>query len=152
MTYSSNWISPTGGGGSGGDRRVRVRRRQDDTHARLRQVAGDQADRQRHEGHQPEIADRLHRQPADALEVIPVSRDAHDQGAEDDRHHDRLDHPQENGGQRLDDRREILAGKLMVDVPHHDTHGHADEDPVGEGQATQYAEHGMVGFGVEATG
>ena len=36
----------------------------------------------------------------DALHVVAVARDAHDQRTEDDRHDDRLDHPQEDRGER----------------------------------------------------
>ena len=118
-------------------RGVRIGRGQHHADAGLGQVPGDQSDRERDRRHDPEVADRLDGEPADPLEVVAVARDADHQRAEDDRDDDRLDQPEEDGGERLDVRGEVPAGELVVDVADQDPDRHADEDPAGQRDAPQ---------------
>ena len=68
--------------------------------------------------------------------AMPITR-----RAEDERDHDRLDHPEEDRGERLEDRREIPVGRDVVDPAHHDADAHADEDPVRQREPAQGAPH-----------
>jgi hypothetical protein len=99
--------------------------------------ANDQGDR----GHDPEIADRLDGQPPDPLEVVAMTGDADHQGPEDDRDHDRLDHAEKGGRERLEAECEVLR-RQPADQ---NTGGHADKDPTGEGDTANGRKHEKKG-------
>ena len=77
------------------------RRRELHADPRPSQVDRRQSDDERQGGDDLEIDEGLERQAADPLHVVAVAGDADHQAAEDQRHHDRLDHPEEDGRERL---------------------------------------------------
>ena len=74
-----------------------------------RKVDGDEAERQRERRDELEVHDRPEGEATHALEVVTVTRDADDQAGEHERHHDRLDQPQEDRGEGLQFRGDIGA-------------------------------------------
>ncbi len=105
----------------------------------LQDVDGEQADEERECRDDFEIDDGLQGEPADALHVVAVSRDADDQRAEDERHDDRFDHPEKYRGDRAKGDRE--PGEKDSDQ-HADHHGR--DDPLREGTATEEGPHGAA--------
>ena len=73
---------------------------------------------------------------ATGWEVVAVPGDPDDQRPEDDRRHHRLDHPQEDGAQRLE-----LGGEPGRELAQDDAGHHADEDPPGEREPAHPVEH-----------
>ena len=62
--------------------------------------------------------------------------------AEDERHDDRLDHPEEDRRQRLERRADVHRGPdRVVEVPDHHTQDRRDDDPLGEGRPAKEGPH-----------
>jgi hypothetical protein len=108
---------------------------------RLRDVHGDQADGQRDRGDDLEVDDRAECEPPDFLQVVAVARDANHQCREEQRHDQRLDHPQEDRRQDLEVRRRPVAVlrplRLREEVPDGDAKHHRDQDPLRRRDAAQ---------------
>ena len=83
-----------------------------------------------------EVNDRLEREPAHALHVFAVPGDPHDQRAEDQRHDDRLDDPDEGGRNRKE--RDAERGPRESD---RDAADHGDDDPLGKGRPAEKRPH-----------
>ncbi len=108
--------------------------------AGLHPVHRDESHRERERRDDLEIDDRPQREPADALHVVAVARDPHHERAEDQRHDQQLDHPQEHRAQRLERRGEVRiqrAGNAPTRAE-----DHRDDDPLGEGEFLQETHDG----------
>ena len=75
----------------------------------LHEVHGDQPDGERERRDDLEVDDRPEREPADPLHVVAVAGDADDERREQQRHDQRLDHPQEHRRQDVQVRRRPTA-------------------------------------------
>ena len=120
----------------GGERGALRGRRRCDLHAvtRLDEIHGHEADDQSERRHHLEIHDRPERQPADAREIVAVSRDADHEHAEDQRRDERTDHPQENRRQNLEMDRDARG-----EPPDQRPRDHREHDPLRQGDAAQPA-------------
>ena len=83
-----------------------------------------------------EIDERLEREPADALHVVAVARDAHDERGEDQRHDQRFDHAEEDRRERLE-----FLGEFGIPVTKEDADRHRDQDPLRQRNWAQGCEH-----------
>ncbi|MCO5561355.1 hypothetical protein L7F22_014976 [Adiantum nelumboides] len=112
-----------GGGLVGGLREVGRAGLAGESGARLEQVARDEPHRQRDDGHHQEVAQSPQREASGAGQVAQRG-DADDDGAEDDRADDDLDHLDEGVGQPLG-----LLGEPGGEEAHQDAGDDADDDP-----------------------
>ena len=113
-----------------------------DAVARPEEVDHPEPDEQRDRGDDLEIDETAQCQATDPLDVIAMSRNADDQGAEDQRHHDRLDQLDEDRR----DRREIwrqrdVGPDAVVEPADDDADHHRNDDPAGERNLPQCCEH-----------
>ena len=109
---------------------------QDHAHAGPSEVDRRQAHHEGDCGHGPEVGHGLDEEAAEALEVAAVAGDPDDQSSEDDGDHDRLDHAEEHGRERLE-----LGCLLRRQPADQNPCGHPNEDPVREGEAPQGEGH-----------
>ena len=127
--------------GREGDRLARRRRRGGrhggrHTDTRFDDVDRQQPDEQRQRRDDFEVDDRFQREPADALHVIAVARDADDQRAENQRHDDRFDDPNEGGRDRKQ-----RNGERGKHNPDRNAGEHRDDNPLREGPAAEEGPH-----------
>ena len=115
---------------------LRRRRAEVDTLARLHEVDRQKAYDERQGSDRLEVDDRSQRESADALHIVPMARDPDDESREKQRNDQRLDHPQEHGGQHVEIGRRPamvrLARGLGESRAEEDPDDHRDENPLRE--------------------
>ena len=104
-------------------------------HTGLDGVDRNQPDGQRQRGDDFEVDDRPERQAAHLLHVVAVARDADHQAAEQQRYHDRLDHPEEDRGQELEDDDQVgILPDIVIEPAEDHADDRGDDDPGGEAE------------------
>ena len=118
-------------------------RRGDEVHTapRLHDVHRQEPDDERQRRHDLEVDDRAQSQLADALHVVAVPRDPHDQRGEQQWHDQRLDHLEEDRGEHVQIGRRPpavrVARRLRVEPPNRDPDHHRHDYPLRQRDAPE---------------